>query len=194
MNAITLSNINLPRVEYQGQRVVTFSMIDEAHQRPKGTARAAFNRNKARFIEGVDYFSLTPYAIRTEMPKGAFDSKAASGVILTEIGYLMVVKPFNDDLSWRVQRELVNGYFRPAPHFSDIRPIPIPSIVELEAMPPQQAADLIAQIEHRSHWRHGKHGSAEMSQRKRELKLIRPALRHVLSLIQLSIPGLEVKP
>lgn len=193
MNAITLSNANMPMVEYQGQRVVTFAMIDEAHQRPKGTAKAAFNRNKSRFIEGVDYFSLTQYVIRTELPKGTFEPNAAGGAVLTELGYLMVVKPFNDDLSWRVQRELVNSYFRPVPHFSDIRPVLVPTLEELEAMPPQQAADIMAQIESRSFWRHGKHGSAEMSQRKRELKLIRPAMERVMSLIQLSIPGLEAK-
>ncbi|MBT0731283.1 ORF6N domain-containing protein, partial [Rosenbergiella nectarea subsp. apis] len=36
MNAITLSNQNLPLVEYKGQRVVTFAMVDQAHQRPNG--------------------------------------------------------------------------------------------------------------------------------------------------------------
>lgn len=32
--------------------------------------------------------------------------------LLTESGYLMIVKTFTDDLSWKVQRELVNTYFR----------------------------------------------------------------------------------
>ncbi|MBT0730756.1 ORF6N domain-containing protein, partial [Rosenbergiella nectarea subsp. apis] len=36
MNAITLSNQDLPLVEYKGQRVVTFAMVDQAHQRPNG--------------------------------------------------------------------------------------------------------------------------------------------------------------
>lgn len=191
MNAITPSNSNLPLVEYKGQRVVTFAMIDQAHQRPKGTAKAAFNRNKTRFIDGADYFSLTQYAIRTELPKNTFEPNAAGGVVLTELGYLMVVKPFNDDLSWRVQRELVNSHFRANPHFSDIRPVLIPSIEELEAMPLSEAQNLLAAAEHKSHWRHGKHGSAEMSQRKRELKVLRPAIKRITALIQLTIPGLE---
>lgn len=32
--------------------------------------------------------------------------------LFTEAGYLMLVKPFNDDLSWKVQRRLVNAYFK----------------------------------------------------------------------------------
>jgi hypothetical protein len=32
--------------EYDGERVVTFKDIDTVHQRPAGTARKAFYRNK----------------------------------------------------------------------------------------------------------------------------------------------------
>ena len=32
--------------------------------------------------------------------------------VLTESGYLMIVKTFTDDLSWKVQRQLVNTYFK----------------------------------------------------------------------------------
>jgi hypothetical protein len=52
MNTVTINNKQLPAVEYRGQRVVTLAMIDEVHQRPEGTARAAFNRNREHFIEG----------------------------------------------------------------------------------------------------------------------------------------------
>ena len=33
-------------------------------------------------------------------------------VLITESGYLMIVKSLKDDLAWAVQRELVNSYFR----------------------------------------------------------------------------------
>ncbi|MDR3105091.1 MAG: ORF6N domain-containing protein, partial [Yokenella regensburgei] len=49
----------MPLVEYRGLRVVTFAMVDKAHQRPKDTARTAFKRNRRRFIEGVDYFIVS---------------------------------------------------------------------------------------------------------------------------------------
>lgn len=112
MNTVTINNKQLPAVEYRGQRVVTLAMIDEVHQRPEGTARAAFNRNRAHFIEGVDYLELTADVIRTESLTDAFAARTAKGIILFEAGYLMLTKPFNDDLAWKVQRELVNSYFR----------------------------------------------------------------------------------
>lgn len=31
--------------------------------------------------------------------------------VFTQTGYLMIVKSFTDELSWAIQRELVNGYF-----------------------------------------------------------------------------------
>lgn len=112
MNTVTINNKQLPTVDYRGQRVVTLALIDEVHQRPEGTARAAFNRNREHFIAGVDYEELGSDVIRTDLPEGTFSKFAPSGIVLFESGYLMLTKPFNDDLAWKVQRELVNCYFR----------------------------------------------------------------------------------
>ncbi|WP_075180612.1 ORF6N domain-containing protein [Pantoea sp. 1.19] len=199
----------MPAVEYRGQRVVTFAMIDEAHQRPDGSARQAFNRHIEHFISGTDFVKVSAdeyrallssqYAIDTRKKCASIkDTRKKSAEKITEdvtlifeSGYLMVVKPFKDSLSWQVQRELVNSYFRPFAAFADIRPIPIPTLAELDAMPLQQAQSAIAAAERKSHWRHGKHGSAEMNQRRRELKLIRPAIAYLTAITQMTIPGLE---
>ena len=191
MSAITLSNNNLPLVEYKGQRVVTFAMIDQAHERPEGTARKAFNRHRSRFTEGRHFFVLTASVLCTQSFIDLFPPHTSKAIVVTEMGYLLLTKPFSDDLAWQVQEQLVENYFRPNPHFSDIRPVLIPSIEELEAMPLQEAQNVLAAAEHKSHWRHGKHGSAEMTQRKRELKVLRPAIKRITALIQITIPGLE---
>ena len=110
-----LSNIDIPKIKiWNDQRVVTFRDIDEVHQRPEGTAKKAFSRNRKRFIRGVDYFIVT----RSEIQKSVKDTLEYFGdipnrgiTVLTETGYLMVVKPFTDDLSWKVQRRLVSSYF-----------------------------------------------------------------------------------
>lgn len=107
-NLITINNTQITVKEYKGQRVVTFKDIDEVHQRPEGTARRNFNENKHRFIEGIDYFVRNSYEAKEE-----YGIIAPNGLILiTESGYLMLVKSFTDDLSWQVQRQLVNTYFR----------------------------------------------------------------------------------
>ena len=123
MNTVTINNKQLPAVEYRGQRVVTFAIIDDVHQRPEGTARAAFNRNRSHFIEGVDFLEMTADVIRTESLSDAFAARTAKGIILFESGYLMLTKPFNDDLAWQVQRELVNSYFRTRAPLTEIEMI-----------------------------------------------------------------------
>ncbi|WP_197071912.1 ORF6N domain-containing protein, partial [Geobacillus kaustophilus] len=94
--------------EFMGKRVVTFKDIDELHQRPDGTARRNFNENKDYFIANEDYFVRNSYEAKME-----FGITAPNGlVLLTEQGYLMLVKSLTDPLAWHVQRQLVNNYFR----------------------------------------------------------------------------------
>ncbi|EKD4460443.1 ORF6N domain-containing protein [Escherichia coli] len=112
MNTVTINNKQLPAVEYLGQRVVTLAMIDDAHQRPEGTARRNFNEHRERFILGEDYFVVRADEIRMHKIYPISEKAQGEVVLLTEQGYLMVTKPFKDDLAWQVQRELVNSYFR----------------------------------------------------------------------------------
>ena len=98
--------------EYKGQRVVTFKDIDTLHQRPTGTAKRNFNKHKQHFIEGVDYFKVCAYEIRTHKIMNISPKTHEDIILLTESGYLMIVKSFTDDLAWKVQRQLVNTYFR----------------------------------------------------------------------------------
>lgn len=109
MNELQELNAELPKVKlWNGQRVVTFKDINEVHQRTKGTARRNFNTNKKHFIDGVDYIVRNSYEAKQE-----YNITAPNGLtLLTESGYLMIVKSFTDDLSWEVQRRLVNNYFQ----------------------------------------------------------------------------------
>ena len=96
---------------YKGSRVVTFKDIDTVHNRPFGTARKRFNDNKKHFIEGEDYFKISPSEFRTAISD--MDKRQQNDItLLTESGYLMIVKSFTDDLAWAIQRELVKNYFR----------------------------------------------------------------------------------
>lgn len=67
-----------------------------------------------------DFFTACADEIRTleadeirrlgfERPQGGF---AEETHLITESGYLMLVKSFRDDLAWGVQRALVNSYFK----------------------------------------------------------------------------------
>ena len=107
---IKVNKTDLPVKEYRGQRVVTLKEIDEVHERPAGTARKRFNDNRDHFIEGEDYFVRN-----TDEAFREYGISAPNGLtVITESGYLMLVKSFTDDLAWEVQRALVNTYFRTA--------------------------------------------------------------------------------
>lgn len=107
-DVITIENTEMQIREYKGERVVTFKDIDTVHQRADGTASRNFRKNKKHFIEGVDYIRRNSSEAKKE-----YNIIAPNGLILvTESGYLLLVKSFTDDLSWKVQRQLVNAYFK----------------------------------------------------------------------------------
>lgn len=113
MNKITIVNNELQIKEYKGQRVVTLKDIDLIHERAEGTARRNFNNNKGKFIINEDYVVINQNDVRTKFVQTyGFDKKAPSGILITESGYLMLVKSFTDDLAWKVQRALVKTYFK----------------------------------------------------------------------------------
>lgn len=111
---IKINDTEITIKEYKGQRVVTFAEIDSVHSRNEGTARKRFNDNRKHFIEGVDYFSLH-HGDRLMSEKRTLEIPNRGLTLITETGYLMLVKSFTDDLAWKVQRELVNHYFSGSP-------------------------------------------------------------------------------
>ena len=110
---VKIEDTELAIREYNWQRVVTFKDIDTVHKNKIGTARRNFNRNKKHFVEGEDFFCLTrgisnetnSYIRNITIPNKGI-------TVLTETGYLMIVKSLTGDLSWKVQRQLVNTYFK----------------------------------------------------------------------------------
>ncbi|MBF0181935.1 MAG: ORF6N domain-containing protein [Magnetococcales bacterium] len=112
--SITIGEATVPVIEYRGKRVVTFAMVDQVHQRPEGTASRNFRTNRERFIDGDD-FHLIDFSQSDEIRSFGIDVPPRGLTLLTQSGYLMLVKSFSDDLAWQVQRELVNRYFQTVP-------------------------------------------------------------------------------
>ncbi len=121
MEVITVCDTDIAVKEWKGKRVVSLVDIDRVHKRTRGTARRNFYQNKSKFVENTDFFNLSTDEFRPlndnpryNYPRGAY--------ILTESGYLMLVKTLNDDVAWKVQRELVNVYFKNKP----VTSVPVP--------------------------------------------------------------------
>ena len=87
--------------------------IAKVHEREVNDVTKNFNNNRSKFILGEDYFLIN----RTEISERKISiqefipNNVKEIPLFTESGYLMLVKTFTDDLSWKVQRELVKGYF-----------------------------------------------------------------------------------
>lgn len=82
------------------------------HERVEGTAGRNFRENRSKFIENVDYFSIAGEELKKFKQSTNFvGSNAREIILITASGYLMPVKSLNDDLAWKIQRELVNNYF-----------------------------------------------------------------------------------
>jgi hypothetical protein len=110
---VSICGSTITRVIYKDQPVVTFEMIDRVHGRPEGTAGRNFRANRERFIEHEDFYRLDSISL-DEFRRNNHDvisESAQHAILITEMGYLMLVKSFTDDLAWQVQRELVNKYF-----------------------------------------------------------------------------------
>ncbi|SEI98574.1 ORF11CD3 domain-containing protein [Azotobacter beijerinckii] len=110
-SAIRINEIEVSPVVVRGQRVLTFAMVDKIHGRSEGTAKRNFTENKARLTEGEDYF-LVRHSQKDELRTFGIEVPPRGLTVVTESGYLLLVKSFTDDLAWKVQKELVGVYFR----------------------------------------------------------------------------------
>lgn len=110
---VNIEGTELAVKEYNGKMVVTLKDIDRVHGKKFDTAKKSFQKHKKHFILGEDYFEMT----RKELGEIYSPNEKIIGnpnlttYLFTESGYLMIVKTFTDDLSWKVQRSLVNAYF-----------------------------------------------------------------------------------
>lgn len=111
LSVVNIGDTQFTSKTLDGKPVLTFRDIDALHHRPEGSARKRFNDNRQRFVEGEDYMKICASEFRTHFD--GLSSKATEDVyLLTESGYLMIVKSFTDDWAWEVQRKLVKTYFR----------------------------------------------------------------------------------
>ena len=111
---VKIENKNLVVKEYNNQRVVTLWDIAELHDRTASEVGQQFKRNNRYLIENVDYYLISKEKISESQI--VIQNKVPNNVknisIFTESGYLMLVKSFNDEMSWKIQRILINSYFK----------------------------------------------------------------------------------
>lgn len=108
---ISIHGVEIARIEYLGEQVVTFAQVDRVHERPEGTAGRTFREHRSRFVEDEDFIELTSDELRRMCQAGVFPERSARGILITKRGYLKLVKPMSDDRAWAVQGEMIDRYF-----------------------------------------------------------------------------------
>ena len=111
-NLIKVIDKDLEVKEWRNERVVTVYDVALLHSREVREVNQQFNRVKNKLILNVDYFIIPKEEYLQSL--GVISNKARNKevVLLTENGYLLLIKVFKDDLSWKVQRVLVDSYFK----------------------------------------------------------------------------------
>lgn len=126
-NKIQVNEQELMIKEYEGQRVVTMWDIAKLHGVTQDNVRKIFKRNIQHLVEGEDYFlvekqdDFVSTLSRNGDIKQQTINRAKDIPVFTEAGYLLMTKPMTDEISWKVQRQLVNCYFKVKEHIKSGR-------------------------------------------------------------------------
>jgi hypothetical protein len=128
----------MKRMLYKNQPVVTFDMVDALHERKPGHSKMMFYQNINRFDEDRHYIKTSDFCYTEELERNIENTKlnidqsvcltdsinegtsietpaskiSHERILLTEKGYLLLVKPFTDERSWKIQDALIDDYFR----------------------------------------------------------------------------------
>ena len=113
-NKIIIFNKEIEIKEYNGERVITAYDIAELHGRDVKVINQQFNNNRNKFIENEDYFVAKKNLIHGLMSFTLANKlqNLKEIILFTYSGYLLLAKTFNDELSWKIQKELVKTYFK----------------------------------------------------------------------------------
>lgn len=108
-------------IEYQSEKVLTLSLIDQLHERPDGTAKRNFSEHRDKHLKSGTHYHEVPYTVWSQwdtegtnfVPSVSPGGGGFKGplILITERGYLLLVKSFKDDLAWQIQDSLVECYF-----------------------------------------------------------------------------------
>ena len=118
-NEIIIDKKKIRIVEWESERVIITKDIAALHGLDVRVINQKYRRNKKYFVKGEDYFEvrkedLTNHKSVTsqEIKASLFRNPAEYILLITESGYLNFVKTINDDISWKIFKQLKSIYFR----------------------------------------------------------------------------------
>ncbi|EGF47564.1 hypothetical protein AAULR_24031 [Lacticaseibacillus rhamnosus MTCC 5462] len=89
--------------------------IAKIHDRPVFKVNELINRNRKRFVDGVDVLDLTASKFAIFLKDSGFTQNQINAslniYLLSERGYAKLLKILEDDKAWEIYDELVDNYF-----------------------------------------------------------------------------------
>lgn len=121
-----------------GKRVVSLSLIDTIHSKPKGSASRNFNEHKKDFVLNEDYYLFWRTKGRDMLLDGRYnkpedipDSNNFLFYLFTYKGYIALSSYFQDKSSYDIRKQMLDKYFQ----IAEYKPVEIslPSVLKLLA-------------------------------------------------------------
>lgn len=116
-------------LKFKGTRVLLLKHIDRLHGRKEGHASRRFYQYQPELYEGCHYYRLTEADLKTIEDQGYTGCRAHT-VLITEAGYLELVKGFREADHKQNRKQVLEGYYisrddmrTPEPRIIDDRPI-----------------------------------------------------------------------
>lgn len=111
-NLVVVHGVEINELFHRGERVVTFDMVASVHGLSIDTVRDSYKRNARHFIDGKHTLLIEGQELQSLKEAGGFPASVNSLRVFSEQGYYLLVKPMRDDLSWEIQGEMAEAYFR----------------------------------------------------------------------------------
>ena len=112
-NKILINNKNIEIKKYNGEIILTAYDITDLHERDVKRINENFRHNIDKFVEKEDYYIINKNSINDRKIFGQrfIPNNIKQLLIFNESGYLLLTKTFQDDFSWKIEKELLKKYF-----------------------------------------------------------------------------------
>jgi hypothetical protein len=100
------------------EKSVLAKTIAEVHGKKTDEVNRAVDRNRERFVEGVDLINIKPlknlltHLVSQQVLSQDAVNRSKNIYLFSERGYFKLTKIMDDDTSWDVIETLIEGYFR----------------------------------------------------------------------------------
>lgn len=112
-NKILINNKDIEIKKYNGEIILTAYDIADLHERDVKRINENFKHNIDKFVEKEDYYIINKNSINDRKIFGQrfIPNNIKQLLIFNKSGYLLLAKTFQDDFSWKIEKELLKKYF-----------------------------------------------------------------------------------